>query len=152
MERMASAQSSQAHPHALYRAMLSDCLHHVFRTSRIVAAGGRQKGRNKELVPFQDTDKDPLHLAKTRLTSPRNSVKGASRTVRRGLKTITQPVGRDASSLRTVSRSRRRIRFLLTALPSARGTVKPKRDTLVGSLLRRQKATKKRLVTRTPLW
>jgi hypothetical protein len=68
------------------------------------------------------------------------------------LKTITQPAGRDANSLRTVSRIRRRMRFLLTALPSARGTVKPKRDTPAGSLLRRQKATKKRLVMRNPLW
>lgn len=151
MKRVTSTKPQQTHPHTLHRAMLRDCFHHVFRTSGIVAAGGRQKRRDKELVPFQDTDKNPLHLAKTRFTSPRSSLKGASRTVRRGLKTITQPVGSDANSLRTVSRSRRRIRFLLTALPSARGTVNPNRDTSAGSLLRRQKATKKRLVTRAPL-
>lgn len=151
MKGVASAQSQQTHPHTLYRAMLSDCFHHVFRTSGIVATGRRQQGRDKKLVPFQDTDKDSLHLVKTRFTSLRNSTKGASRTVRRGLKTMTQPAGSDANSLRIVSRSRRRIRFLWTALPRARGTVKPSRDKSAGLPLRKQNTTKKRLVTRKPL-
>ena len=152
MERVASAQPQQAHPHALYWAMLSDCFHHVFRTSRIVAARRGQKRRDKQLVPFQDTDKELLHLLKTRFTSPHSSPKGASRTVRRGLKTRIHPAGSAESSFRTASRSRRRMRFLLTALPRARGRVKPNRETVVGSSLRRQNTTKKRLVTRVPLW
>jgi hypothetical protein len=48
-----------------------------------------------------------------------------SSNLRRGLNTMDHPGFNEASSSRTASRIRRRIRFRLTALPSALGVVKP---------------------------
>lgn len=132
--------------------MLYDRFHHVFGTSRVITASRRQKRRDEGLVPFQDTEEDRLHLANARFTSLQRSGNEASSAVRRGLKTKTQPCARAESSADTAARMRLLIRFRTTALPRARGQVKPKRDgsSVEAALL--QNATKKRLETRVPAW
>ena len=73
MERMATAESFQPQPDALSDAMDFDRLAHVLRAGGMEAAGRGQQGRNQELVPAEDDDKDAggdsLHLLKKRLTS-----------------------------------------------------------------------------------
>lgn len=70
-----------------------------------------------------------------------NSATVASTTVRLGLNTIHQSASSTGNnSSRTCSRNRRLIRFRTTALPKARGVVKPIRGP--GSLLRKQNAAK----------
>ncbi len=102
------------------------------------------------LVPFQDTEEDYLHFARTRFNSERRSSNPASSTLRRGLMTIIQLSGKATSSCRTASRILRLIRLRTTALPKARGVVKPNRTGFCVSPPLRQNATKKRVVRRDP--
>jgi hypothetical protein len=78
-----------------------------------------------------------------------------SRVLRRGLNTIDHSEFRESSSSRTASRMRRRIRFRTTALPSARGVVKPTRGPGPRSVSRgrpgRQNAAKNGHVKRVPV-
>src|ERR1017187_1832843 len=139
---MAAPQSLQAKPHATRHAVRSNGFHHVFRTSGGKTAGGGQKRGNQIFIALEGGDHNSLHRANIRPISLQSSSKGASRTLRRGLKTMEHRAGRFCRCLRTASRIRRFSRLRTTALPTARGTVKPKR---VGNSLspeRRQKAAK----------
>ncbi len=142
MKGMAAAEPLHAHPHATQHSMPGNGFHHVHRTRRIVAAGRRQKRRNKQFVTLQNANQDSLHRANIRPISRRRSSKGASRTLRLGLKTMDQFSGEAWSSLPTASLIRRLMRFRRTALPSARGTVNPKREDTTPHLLCKQKAAK----------
>ena len=149
---MATAQPKHSQPNAFDATVLRDCFHHVLGAGRIIAASGRQKRRDERLVPFQDTEDEALHLASTRFTSLQRSGNKASRTVRRGLNTTTQPMGSTANWARTAWRIRRLMRLRTTALPSARGHVNPKREEHSAAKPLVQNATKNRLEMRAPDW
>jgi hypothetical protein len=142
MERMATAEPFEAHPYSSQRATLRYGFHHVLGAGWIVAASRGQERRNKNLVKSESGDQDCLHRANTRPISRHRSLKGASRTVRLGLNTTAQSVGRVSSRVRTAARMRRLMRFRYTAFPTARGTVNPKREGRFASSLRRQNAAK----------
>ncbi len=146
---MTTQQSTESHPDAPNRAMHLDGLTHVFGTSGMKTAGGRQQWRNPPLVETQETHYCPLHRWNTFCTSEESSSKGAARTVRRGLNTIDQRASSLDSWSLTDSLSLRLIRFRNTDLPRARGTVNPTFGPSF-SALARQKATKHRPEIRKP--
>src|SRR5690348_6585240 len=140
---MTAAEPFQAKPNTAQHTVVLDRIEHVFRASRPVTASGGEKRRYKHLVAFEGRDHDYLHRAKTFPTSRHKSSKGASSTLRRGLKTIAQPAAAASNWRRTASRIRRFKRFRSTALPSARGTVKPKRAGAAASSSRCKQKTAK---------
>jgi hypothetical protein len=94
-----------------------------------------------------------LHFSMILPVSRQSSSKEASRTVRRGLKTRAQSGAKRSNCSLTASRMRRRIRLRTTALPMARGKVKPTWGTRFGSpVLRRQNTAKYRQLIRNPVW
>src|SRR6185312_2148281 len=127
MERVAPAETFQAHPHSARRAMRFNRLTHIFRTRRMEAARRGQQRRYQELVSLKDVDENLPHRIKRRRTSVRSSVNGHFSALRRGLKTIDHSELNCDSSSRTASRMRRLMRLRMTALPSARGVVNPTR-------------------------
>jgi len=124
-------------------------LAHVLRTGGMKTAGGRQQRRDPPLVEPQKHDHCPLHRWNTFCTSARSSSNGAVSKILRGLKTTDHLASSPASCSRTHSRSRRLMRFRYTALPTARGTVKPTRGRSC-SASARQNAVKQRPVIRKP--
>ena len=74
---------------------------------------------------MQGENYDPLHFENNLSTSRASSAGAASSAARRGLNTISQCGSTSPNLSRTTSRNRRRIRFLTTALPKARGVVNP---------------------------
>lgn len=129
VEWVTTAETAQTQPGPAQGAVDLDRFPHVIRTGRIVAARGRKKGRNHALVPPEGAGEtgngEFPHRIKIRWTSRWRSENMQSAALRRGLNTTHHPSLSDASSSRAASRTRRRMRFRLTALPSARGVVKP---------------------------
>ena len=142
VKRVTPAQPLQSHPYAAYYPVLCNGFTHVLRASWVISAGRRQERRNKELVPSQEDDQDCLHRANIRPTSRHKSSNGASKTERRGLKTTDQFAGRPSNCERTACRIRRLIRLRCTAFPTARGTVKPKREGTGSPVVCKQKQAK----------
>ena len=150
VERMTAAEAFQAKPHARPGSMNRDRLAHVVRAGGVKTACRRKERRNQSLVRGDESDEDrarcpgnpaSLHRKKRRRTSACSSLNKQSRVVRRGLKTMDHSGLSWASSRRAASRIRRRIRLRTTALPSARGVVKPTRGP-GQSGVERQKAAK----------
>ncbi len=141
MKGMALRQSLHTQPYASRAAIVPYGVQHVLGAGGTETTGRRQPGRKRHFVQPQQKYQTPLHLANTRPTSRHRSSYGAVKTVRRGLNTTAQSFGRTVHCVRTASRMRRFMRLRNTALPSARGTVKPKRDG-TPSPVRRQKAAK----------
>ena len=125
LKRMAARQPAQPHPKSPRRAVPLHGFAHVLRAGRIEAAGGRQQGGHTQLVYAQTAAYDPLQRRKNFSTSRRSSGIGASNALRRGLMTMDHCGFNRSRWNRTASRTRRRMRLRTTALPSARGTVKP---------------------------
>jgi len=160
MKRMAAAKPLQAEPDSLRRPVQLNCLTHVLRARRMEAAGRGKKRGDHAFVDDEESDESRLQRAKRRRTSVCKSVNSQSRVLRRGLNTIDHSELKESSSSRTASRIRRRMRFRATALPSARGVVKPMRDPDVGfvfstcsrgRLSSRQNAAKSGQVKRLPV-
>lgn len=132
--------TTQHTPHRARRSSENTVLfhrfHRVLRTRGSETAGRRQERRDPTLVSAQNADDHLLHrdsycaasVANNRRTSSSIRTRGASKRFRRGLSTTSQPGARSACCNRTTSRKRRRMRFLTTLLPSARGVVNPTRD------------------------
>jgi len=100
-------------------------LAHVIRAGWVKAAGGREKGGHTQFVYAQDPNYDPLQRRNSFSTSRNRSGIGASSDLRRGLMTMDHCGFNRSMYWRTASRKRRRIRLRVTALPTARVTVKP---------------------------
>ena len=150
-ERLAAQKALQSHPNAQQGTMFSDSFHHVNRTGGVKTAGGWQERRDPPFVESQRGENGYLHREATLATSRRRSSKLASSAARRGLNTTIQFLANAWRSSRTASRMRRRIRFLLTALPNARGVVKPNSGPVGSSTPgQRTKAAKKGQVIRFP--
>ena len=132
VEGVAAAEPLQAEPDSLRRPVELNCLTHIFRTRGMEAAGRGKKRRDHALVDDEESDESRLQRAKRRRTSVCKSVNWQPRVLRRGLNTMDHSEFRESSSSRTASRMRRRIRFRTTALPSARGVVKPMRGPGIG--------------------
>ena len=142
MKRVAAPEPLQSQPDASHDAMFSDRFCHVFGAGWIKPARRGQKRRDHSLVDAQRGDQDCLHLANSRPTSRHTSSKGASKTLRLGLKMMAQFDGSACTCFRTASLNRRFRRLRSTAFPSVRGTVKPKRDGHGSPISRRQNAAK----------
>jgi len=126
VKRMAATEPFQAQPHAPRGAVSRNGVHHVFRTRRPKAARRRQPRRDRRLVKTQKTDDDqPRHRSNSLSNWRVNSSSGASAAARRGLRTISSAGSMRSRRTRSCSRMRRRIRFRMTAFPTARGIVKP---------------------------
>ncbi len=146
MKWMAAAQTAQSQPYPARGAVVGNRLGHVLRTSGAKPAGRWQQRRKPSLVKcqraYQPGANHREHRAINFSTSARSRSRGASSATRRGLKTIQQLAGKRCCSRRMISRSRRRIRFRWTDLPTARGKVKPKRGPSAGSRSRQNAANK----------
>jgi hypothetical protein len=142
MKWMATAQTFQPQPDSLRHAMQLHGLHHVYRTCRMKPASRWKHRRKPALVEAKQSKNDYLHRDATFATSRRISSKGASRQARRGLNTTIQRLPKEWRSKRTASRTRRRIRFRTTALPSALGVVKPNSGPVARSAGEKTKAAK----------
>jgi hypothetical protein len=127
LKRMAARQAAQPHPKSPRRSVALDRLAHVVRARGIKAASGRQQGGHTQFVYAQTAAYDPLQRRKSFSTSRNSSGIGASSAFRRGLMTMDHCGFNRSSRCRTASRKRRRIRLRVTALPIARGRVKPMR-------------------------
>ncbi len=153
MKRMAAAQTPQTQPDPTHGAMMGNGLGHVLRASGAKAAGRRQQRRKPSLVKCQRANQPGAnhreHRAISFSTSARSRSRGASSATRRGLKTIQHLAGNRCRSSRISSRSRRRMRFRWTDLPTARGSVNPKRGPSAGSRSR-QNAVNKPVERRHP--
>src|SRR5689334_15230030 len=110
MERVAAQQTLDAAPDATCYAMNLNGLRHVFRTSGMKPAGGRQHRREPSLIETQKTDQEFLHLWISLSTSRSMASRGAVKTGLRGLKTMRHFASRPAICIRTASRIRRLIR------------------------------------------
>ena len=125
MERMTAAYPPHSHPYPSWNSIFFNGFHHVFGAGGIKAAGGRQERRDKLLIAAKHGHYCSLHRINTRAVSRHRSGKDASRTERRGLNTMNR-LGRSKKSWdRAAARIRRLMRLRTTALPKARGTVKP---------------------------
>src|SRR5215469_1998894 len=100
------------------------------------AAGRWQQRREKAFVDAQDCDYSFAHCAIKRSSSRPRSAGVASEAARRGLITISHSGANSKRRSRIISRSRLFRRFRTTALPSARGVVKPKRGPVLDGTLR----------------
>lgn len=125
MKGVATRKPLQPHPDAGQRSVSAYGLGHIFGTRGIVTAGRRQQGRYPAFIGGQSSQDHLLHRSSTRSTSLSKTSCGTSYAARRTFHTIRHPGPSRASRRRTVSLNRRRIRFRLTALPRARGEVKP---------------------------
>lgn len=105
--------------------MTGNRLHHVFRARWTKSTGSGKQRRDGELVQSQGENYEALHRENSLSTSRSRSVNPAARTLLRGLNTTEYSGPNLPNCSRTVSRNRRLIRFRTTALPSARGAVKP---------------------------
>ena len=141
VERMAPRQTPRREPAAPGGAEPSDRFARIDRTSGMKPASRWEQWRDPLFVGVQDRDQEALHCRKTLLTSRRNSSNGAAAAARLGLNTTSHRRSSLSISWRTASRRRRLIRFRMTALPSARGVVRPIRGPS-GSLRERQNARK----------
>ncbi len=138
---MTTGEPPDAPPGSVNNPVSLNRLAHVVRARRIKAASRRKKRRDPGFIKPQDKNQGPAHRRNMRSTSFSSSVKGADITERRGLITMDHCGLNWWSLLRTASRTRRLMRLRTTALPSARGTVKPIRGPAAsGSHI--QKATK----------
>jgi hypothetical protein len=135
MKGVAATEAFEAQPHTFGRTVRADGFGHVVRAGGVVTAGRGQQGRDHMFVPAEEQEEGGGDGAavvtgsrvKYLFTSACRSVNTQSSTFRRGLKTIDHSELSAASSSRTASRSRRLIRLRTTALPRARGAVKPTR-------------------------
>ncbi len=144
---MAAQHARQRHPAAAQHAEPLYRFHRVFRTSRQVAAGYRQHGRDRPLISPQQlqrcNSRVPHHTpsfrdcfretfcsitSKARLTSFNTFSKSAVSSDFFGLITTSTATGAPGRVNRTASRSRRFMRFRSTAPPSTRPTVNPTRS------------------------
>ena len=146
MKRVAFTDTQKCHAGSSHGTMLLNRFHGVYRAGGMKAAGGREHRGNQTLVELQDGDEEVSHGASGgrssivgasgRLASRRwssfstfrsTSAQGASSKALRGLKTRSKPYGKRSLLSLTHSRNRRLMRLRATALPKARGQVKPKR-------------------------
>lgn len=127
MKRMTSRQAFRGQPQTSQCAVLSHSVHRILGTCRMEPAGGWQHGRDTQFVGFQAGDDDRAHFSNTLSTSRRKSANGASTAARLRFKTISHGESSRPSDNRTASRTRRLARLRRTALPTARGAVKPTR-------------------------
>src|SRR5579863_3882764 len=114
MKGMASHQAAEAHPDASRGAISLDSLQHVLGAGRIKAARRWQPGRDTHFIYAKRADYDPLQRRKSFSTSVRSSAMGASKALRRGLKTMDHCGLSLSRWSRTTSRSRRRMRLRTT--------------------------------------
>ena len=153
---MAAGKAAEAHQDPARSAVAVHGVPHIDRTSGMKAASGRQKRRNEAFIAVQKgQQKHPDHRgnapqrSKMRSTSAARSAGVAVKLARRRFQTIRHSGARRESWRRMISRRRRRIRFLFTALPRARGVVKPTfGPSRPGAA--QQKATKWRVGIRKP--
>ena len=150
MKRMAAHQAAQTHPYSLGHPVTLHGVPHVLRAGWIIPARRRKQRRDDELIQSNNSYdnspcEDPLHHANSFETARAISGRGVSKALRRGLITIDHWGFSPSRHDLTASRKRRLMRFRTTALPMARGTVKP----MCGqscSRCRRQKAANNGLV------
>src|SRR5947208_2329375 len=123
---MTTAKPFQTQPYPFRCSMKQDRVAHINGAGGMKAAGGGQQGRYQAFVEVEAAgDEAGGNRWNRRLTSARSSGNGQSKLLRRGLKTIDHSGLRNSSFKRTASRRRRRMRLRTTALPRARGVVKP---------------------------
>ena len=146
---MAAREPAQTHPDTPGRAVTFNGFVHIFRTARVEAARGGQKGGDTNLIYAESPRQDPLQRRRSRSTSLRISAMGASSALRRGLMTMDHWGFSRSRQRRIASRTRRRIRLRMTALPTARGRVKPIRGPSASGS-RRQNAAKRGPEKRLP--
>ena len=153
---MTTKQAPQRFPCSTDGSVSFDSFTRIFGTGRCESAGGEQEGRRIELITPQDYEQQPLaetsHYAETprsASSSILSSANSRSQAERRGFTTMSTPRGTRGHATRKISRTRRRILFLLTAIPSFRGVVKPTR--LCSSPLASTKTTKERESFLAPL-
>ncbi len=165
MKRVAAGDAGQAEADSAKGAMPGDSFHHIFRTSGAKTAGGGQHGGDAAFIKAEKGDSQPLHFRKSLSTSTRRLGKGAVCAERRGFNTMSQPGFNCSLRSLIASLIRLLMRLRITALPSARGVVNPKRDSKVcgeagawetsssgpARSRLRQKAAKNGQVSRTPV-
>jgi len=154
-ERMAAAQALHAEPQTAPGTEPFNRFPHVIRAGRIETAGGRQKRGHSRLIYAQKADQGRTqscleHLLNRRSISRSRSANGHSIAARRGLITTDHGWVSCAKRWLTASRNLRRSRLRTTALPMARGTVKPMYGPL-RSGWHRQNAAKSELAERVPV-
>src|SRR5688572_4920949 len=130
MERVTTKEARKRLAHAPEYTILLDCIGRILRTSGCEPARGREPWRNYRFVSLQDSERerpadtfDHAGTPRSDNNSERNSAYSRSHEERRGLTTISNPRGRTGPAARKISLTRRRIRFLLTAIPNFRGVV-----------------------------
>src|SRR5262245_17759846 len=104
----------------------------VFRAAGRETAGWPQPWRDQRFVGHERQEREFLTNASDHAGTPRRdnssifkSENFRSQAERRGLTTMSNPPGTNGHAVRKISLTRRRIRFLLTAIPSFRGVVSP---------------------------
>jgi hypothetical protein len=125
------------------------CLAHVLRACRVEPAGRGEQRRDSNLIDSQGYDDRPLHRRKSLSISRSSSGNGTSFAFLRGLMIIEHAGFSRFRQIRAASRTLLLMRLRTTALPSARGTVKP----ILGprsSPVRVQNAVKQELEYLTP--
>jgi hypothetical protein len=134
MKRVASQKTPQSLPRSTKSPILFNGFLRVLRAGWCKSAGRSQHGRDRELVSSQHGERENLATTPDHAETPSrdsssllNSPNSRSNAERRGFTTISTPCGRSGHAARNISLVRRRIRFLLTATPSLRGVVNPKR-------------------------
>ena len=165
MKRVAAGDADKAEANSTERAMTGDSFHHIFGASGAETAGGGQHGGDAAFIETEKGDGQPLHFRKSLSTSASRLGKGAVCAERRGFNTMSQPGFNCSLRSLIASLIRLLMRLRITALPSARGVVKPKRDSKVcgeagawetsssgpARSRLRQKAAKNGQVSRTPV-
>ena len=125
MEGMAAQQAAHSQPDTPRDAIPGNGFQHVFRASRMKAAGRGQERRQEPFVETQSGDNYFPHCVTSRSNSRLSSSGEASKAARRGLITISHCGPISGNRIRRTSRSRLLTRFRATALPKLRGTVNP---------------------------
>src|SRR5690348_10245897 len=136
---MTAQQAAHGQPTALEHPVARNGFQSIFTAGWVKTAGGGQEGRDGNLVSTQEPDCDPLHdllatppgevsRCNSPISSSSRSANSASRTARRGLITISQPLPSSSTWRRKISRVRRRMRLRTVARPTLRETVIPKRE------------------------
>ena len=156
--RMTAQQPPRGQPAPLGRAMHRNGAQRVRRTAGVVATDVPVQRADQQPVRLQETNEQPLHVARRSARRPTALAQAASRSERnpasdvaeRGSARTTTSVPVGVVGIRSAARcrSRRLTRFLTTALPIAFETTTPTRTRLCGT----QSAcrTKVGRVTRTP--
>ena len=156
MEGMTTKKAHQGLPGATNDPVPLDRIVGIFRTGGCESTGRRKPWRNRHFVSLQDSERHRLANASDHAGTPKsdkssvlNSANSRPKDERLGLTTISKPRGTPGHAVRRISLTRRRIRFLLTAIPIFRGVVSPTR--LWSSPLASKKTTKERESFLAPL-